>query len=377
MFSFTINHKENQTNARTGTITTANGSFQTPTLVPVATQAAIKALTPQQLQELNYEVTLANTYHLYLRPGHKIVQNQGGLAKFMGWNKPTFTDSGGFQVFSLQGGLVKVDDQGVTFKSYIDQSTHRFTPELSMQIQHQLGADIIFTFDDVIRYDATRERTVQAMNRTHEWTKRFIQEYEKLGSTQTIFGIVQGGRFDDLRIESAKFIASLNFPGFGIGGIFGDPKKESQKTVKKVLDHLPYEKPKHMLGIGSVDDIFYYTQLGADTFDCVLPTRLAREGYVFIGPNSGGTKENKFRYRVIKEIYKNDPDPIDKSCECYTCKTFSRSYIRHLYKANELLFYQLTTIHNLHFFAQLLKQIRESINTDTSLELKTQWLKNQ
>jgi queuine tRNA-ribosyltransferase len=373
MFNFTITHKEETTKARTGIIKTANGELKTPAFIPVGTQAAIKALSSLQIKEIGFEALLANTYHLHLRPGSKTVQKLGGLHKFMSFQGPIFTDSGGFQVFSLNNGLCTVDDEGVDFKSYIDSSKHRFTPEISMQIQHELGADIIFTFDECIHFDTNKEKTKAAMHRTHEWAKRSIAEWEKLSSKSALYGIVQGGQFEDLRKESAAFIKELDFPGFGIGGIFGDPKKESQHIVAHTLEYLPYEKPKHMLGIGSVDDLFYYVELGADTFDCVLPTRLARHGYVFIRPKRGGNIENRFRFHLNSK-FKEDTQPLDPSCECQVCKTYTRAYIYHLYKAEELLFYSLVTYHNLFFFQRLMQEMREAIENNTFLEMKRKWL---
>ncbi|MAG72955.1 tRNA guanosine(34) transglycosylase Tgt [archaeon] len=374
MFSFTITHKDEHSLARTGTVGTKNGSLQTPAFIPVATQASIKSLSSLQLQDIGYEATLCNTYHLYLRPGADIVEKLGDLHKFMSFPGVMFTDSGGFQVFSLNSGLVKVDDEGVDFKSYVDQSSHRFTPEISMQIQHKLGADIIFTFDECIHYDADLETTKKAMARTHAWATRCVKEHQRLGGEQALYGIVQGGRFEELRKQSCEFIQSLDFPGYGIGGIFGDPKKESQETVKQTMQWLEYEKPKHMLGIGSVDDVFEYVAMGADTFDCVLPTRLARFGYVFIRPESGGTKDNKFRFSIGRKEYREDSSPLDPACDCFVCKRYTKAYINHLLRTKELLYHQLVTYHNLWFFRRLLSEIREAITEDRFMEMKKEWL---
>ncbi len=375
MFSFTIHHQDGQ--ARTGVISTPHGQIRTPAFIPVATQATVKALTPAQLNEIGFGAVLGNTYHLYLRPGPDIVQKMDGLQKFMGWNKPTFTDSGGFQVFSLNGKLCQVDEEGVNFRSYVDQSSHRFTPEKSMQIQHKLGADIIFAFDECLDINTDYETTKKSLARTHAWAVRSLKEHTKLNKNkkQALFGIVQGGRFTDLREESAKFISSLNFPGYGIGSIFGDPKEESLKLVKHTLKFLPYNKPKHLLGIGAVEDLFIYVGLGLDTFDCVLPTRLARVGYIYVLPKSGGRLKNKFRYRITNEKYKEDKKPLDPQCKCYVCKNFSRAYIRHLFKAEELLFYTLTSYHNLAFFYNLMEEIGTAINQNKFKQLKKQWLR--
>ncbi len=408
MFHFQIKHKDQHSQARTGIISTSHGKINTPAFVPVATKATVKALTPQQLEELGFEVALCNTYHLYLRPGADIVKKMGGLQKFMGWNKPLFTDSGGFQVFSLKNGLCEVNDDCVTFKSHIDASKHIFTPEKSMQIQRKLGADLIFAFDECLSIDADYETTKKSMERTHRWAERSLKEFKKLNKEdfeqphetidvkskpksskivlnsfskqskdkkQALYGIVQGGRFLDLREKSAKFISSLRFDAIGIGSTFGDPKEESRKIVEHTLKFIPIEKTKHLLGIGAVEDIFTYVEQGIDTFDCVLPTRLARVGYIFIRPESGGKLENKFRYRVTTFKFKSDKKPLDSHCGCYVCKNFSRAYLHHLFKAEELLSYTLATYHNLYFFNRMMREIREAIERDRFRELKRKWVK--
>ena len=373
---FTISHHDKHTKARTGTISTPHGQIRTPAFIPVATQAAIKGLSPAQMHEIGFDALLCNTYHLYLRPGEKIVKKIGGLHSFMNWNKPIFTDSGGFQVFSLNEGMCQVNDDCVEFKSHIDQSKHIFTPEKSMQIQHYLGADLIFSFDECLDINADYETTKKSLARTHAWELRSLKAFKKLNKDkkQALYGIVQGGRFKDLREESAKFVASLPFDAVAIGSIFGDPKEESQKLVAHALKFLPEGKAKHLLGIGGVDDLFAYVEMGLDTFDCVLPTRLARVGYIFIRPESGGRVKNKFRYRVLNEKFKEDKSPLDKHCKCYVCKNFSRAYIRHLFKAEELLAYTLATYHNLWFFQNLMKEMRESIEKDGFKELKKKWM---
>jgi len=377
MFNFKIKHQDKKSLARTGIITTPHGQIHTPAFIPVATQATVKSLTPQQINEIGFDAILSNTYHLYLRPGPDTVKKLGGLQKFMAWNKPVFTDSGGFQVMSLNKGLCTINDDCVEFKSHIDASKHIFTPEKSMQIQRKLGADIIFAFDQCLAITADEETTTKSLARTHSWEERSLKEFTKLNKnkSQALYGIVQGGRFKKLREESAKFVASLPFDGIGIGSIFGDPKEESRTLVAHAIKFLPENKPKHLLGIGAVEDLFTYVELGLDTFDCVLPTRLARVGYVFIGPESGGKLKNKYRYRVANEKFKDDIKPLDSHCECYVCKNFSRAYIRHLYKAEELLFYTLMTYHNLYFFHRLMKEIRTSIENDEFLKLKKKWMK--
>jgi queuine tRNA-ribosyltransferase len=374
MFSFEIKKKLGQ--ARTGIIKTAHGEIKTPAFIPVATKATVKALTPTQLNEIGFDAILSNTYHLYLQPGAETIEKLGGLQKISGWHKPMFTDSGGFQVFSLNDGLCKVDDNKVTFKSHIDSSKHEFTPEKSMQIQRKLGADLIFAFDQCLDINADYETTKESLARTHAWEERSLTEFKKLNvdQKQALYGIVQGGRFKDLREESAKFIAALDFDALSIGSIFGDPKEESFALVEHAMKFLPEEKTKHLLGIGAVEDIFNYVSLGLDTFDCVLPTRLARQGIVFFRPESGGTEANKFRYQITKTIFKEDIQPIDNNCECYVCKNFSRGYIHHLFKAKELLGYTLVTYHNLYFFKKLMDEIRDSIEDGTFAELKGKWL---
>lgn len=358
-------------------ISTPHGQIRTPAFVPVATQAAIKGLSPAQMHEIGFDALLCNTYHLYLRPGEKTVRKLGGLHSFMNWNRPIFTDSGGFQVFSLNDGMCKVNDDCVEFKSHIDQSKHLFTPEKSMQIQRHLGADLIFSFDECLDINADYETTKKSLARTHAWELRSLKAFQKLNKDkrQALYGIVQGGRFKDLREESAQFVASLPFDGMAIGSIFGDPKEESQKLVAHALQFLPERKAKHLLGIGGVDDLFAYVAMGIDTFDCVLPTRLARVGYIFIRAESGGRANNKFRYRILNIDFKNDKKPLDKHCGCYVCKHFSRAYIRHLFKAEELLAYTLATYHNLWFFANLMREIQESIMKNKFKELKKRWMR--
>lgn len=374
---FTITHQDKKSNARTGILKTPHGVIHTPAFIPVATQAAIKGLSPAQMQEIGFDALLCNTYHLYLRPREKIVKKIGGLHPFMGWNKPIFTDSGGFQVFSLNESMCKVNDDCVEFKSHIDQSKHIFTPEKSMQIQRDLGADLIFAFDQCLDIKADYDTTKKSLARTHAWELRSLKAFQKLNKDkkQALYGIVQGGRFKELREESAKFVASLPFDAIGIGSIFGDPKEESQKLVAHSLKFLPGEKAKHLLGIGGVDDLFAYVPMGIDTFDCVLPTRLGRVGYIFIRPESGGKVKNKFRYRVLNENFKEDKSPLDKNCKCYVCQNFSRAYIRHLFKAEELLAYTLATYHNLYFFQNLMAEMRESIEKDEFGRMKKRWMK--
>ena len=376
MFKFQILHKDKGSNARTGVIETTHGNIKTPAFIPVATKATVKSLTPAQINEIGFDAILANTYHLYLQPGAEIIEKLGGLQKVSAWHKPMFTDSVGFQVMSLNGKMCKVDEEGVDFRSCIDDSKHRFNPEKSMQIQRMLGADLIFAFDQCLDINADYEITKESLARTHAWEERSLIEFKKLNvdKKQALYGIVQGGRFKDLREESAKFISSLDFDALAIGSIFGDPKEESLELVKAALKFMPEEKTKHLLGIGAVEDIFNYVELGMDTFDCVLPTRLARQGIVFFRPESGGSEENKFRYQITNAKFKESLNSLDKNCDCYVCKEFSQGYIHHLFKSKELLAYTLLTFHNLYFFKKMMDEIRESIESGSFVELKKRWL---
>jgi queuine tRNA-ribosyltransferase len=376
MFKFTILSKNGE--ARTGIIETSHGKIRTPAFIPVATKATVKSLTPKQIEEIGFDAILSNTYHLYLQPGADTIERLGGLQKVSGWHKPMFTDSGGFQVFSLNGKLCKVDDEGVDFRSCIDESKHRFNPEKSMQVQRKLGADLIFAFDQCLDIGADYETTKTSLARTHQWEERSLAEFKKFNvdKKQALYGIVQGGRFKDLREESARFISSLDFDALAIGSIFGDPKEESIALVESALKHMPEDKAKHLLGIGAVEDIFNYVELGMDTFDCVLPTRLARQGFVFIRPESGGNEENKFRYQIARSKFKESLDSLDQNCDCYVCKNFSQGYLHHLYKAKEILFNTLVTYHNLYFFKRMMDEIRASIEEGMFNELKKKWLQN-
>ena len=370
MFSFTITHRDGS--ARTGIISTPHGDIKTPAFIPVATKGTVKSLLPEQVLSLGFDAILANTLHLHLQPGEAIVEKMGGLHSFSGWKKPLFTDSGGFQVFSL-GEKRLVDDDGVTFT--VNGSPQRLTPESSIQIQKRLGADLIFAFDECLEKNADEATTKVSLARSHAWAVRSLAEFKKLNSdgTQALYGIVQGGRFPALRAESARFISALDFDALAIGSIFGNPKTESLALVQPVMKILPEEKAKHLLGIGAVDDIFTYVELGLDTFDCVLPTRLARMGYAFIRSESGGTSENKFRLKMTAG-FRDDGAPLDMHCACSVCRNFSRSYLWHLHKAQELSFYTLMTLHNLFFFSTLLREIREAIERREFAELKEVWV---
>jgi len=328
---------------------TPHGDIPTPVFAPVGTQATVKTLTPDELRELEVRLILANTYHLHLRPGAEVVARLGGLHQFMGWSGPILTDSGGFQVFSLEG-LRKVTDEGATFRSHIDGSEHFLSPEKSIQIQELLGADIIMALDecpDPLNYEYNQA----ALARTHRWAERCLKAQTR--TDQALFAIVQGGVFPDLRSASARFLTSFDFPGYAIGGLsVGESKQQTWATVDCTVPLLPDEKPRYLMGVGSPEDLFEGVARGVDIFDCALPTRLARNGALF-------TAEGRINLR--KAEFKYDPAPIEQSCTCYTCRNFSRAYLQHLFKAGEILGLRLNTIHNLHFLLDTMRRIRSAI----------------
>lgn len=350
-FHFELQAEDGQ--ARAGVFHTPHGPIPTPIFAPVGTQATVKAMTPAQLSELGCSLVLANTYHLFLRPGEDLVAEMGGLHEFMQWHGPMLTDSGGFQVFSL-GPLRKIDEDGVTFKSYIDGSMHRLTPESSIAVQEKLGADIIMAFDECADpFDkAYNER---AMARTHRWLERCIKAKQR--PDQALFGIVQGGIFADLREESAKYVSSFDLPGFAIGGLsVGESKEDMNKMMEVVTPILPKDKPRYLMGVGSPEDLVNGIWRGIDFFDCVLPTRLARHGaaMTFNG-----------RLNMVNQKYTHDPKPIVEGCTCYTCQHFSRAYIRHLLQNKEMLAATLLSIHNIHTLEEVVRQARAAIFAGT------------
>jgi queuine tRNA-ribosyltransferase len=346
---FTFELQACQGRARAGVFHTPHGDLLTPVFAPVGTQATVKAVTPAQLDELGASLVLANTYHLYLRPGEKLISELGGLHDFMNWPGPMLTDSGGFQVFSLAENR-KIDNDGVTFKSHIDGSLHRLTPEKSIAIQECLGADIIMAFDECAPpYE--RDYNERALARTHDWAQRCVQA--KSRADQALFGIVQGGVFADLRQRSAETIASLGFPGHAIGGLSVGETKEEMHAVLEVVDAiLPLEKPRYLMGVGAPVDLVNAVGRGVDIFDCVLPTRLARH-------NAAMTRSE--RLNLVNAVYAKDPRPIEETCMCYTCQHFSRAYLRHLIIAREMLSATLLSIHNLHTLIQLAREMRQAI----------------
>lgn len=429
---FKIEKKLEHSLGRAGVLTTAHGVIHTPAFVPVGTKATVKSLNMEQVRDAGAEVVLANTYHLYLQPGDEIVRGAGGLGKFMNWHGPTMTDSGGFQVFSLGAAygkdiskivkitdpslmiperfddtdaprLAKIGQDGVSFKSHLDGSIHYITPEKSIQIQHNLGADIIFAFDECTSPAEDLRYQEEALERTHRWAKRCLDEHQKLnsstsnfssllpsestpgvpreekiesisvGSASALFGIVQGGRDEGLRKKSAKFMAELDlvrtdgsrggFDGFGIGGSFA--KEDMSTAVKWVNEILPEEKPRHLLGIGEPEDLFMGVENGVDLFDCVAPTRLGRNGTIY-------TKNGKII--IMNKQFRNDFNPVEADCECYTCKNYTRAYVAHLFHGKEMLAGTLASMHNLHFIVNLVKNIRQSILDDKFFEFKKTFL---
>ena len=362
MFEFQITAKNNR--ARTGIFTTPHGDLLTPVFAPVGTQATVKTLTPEHLKDINATLVLGNTYHLYLRPGDELVRDMGGLHNFMGWHRPLLTDSGGFQVFSLAQ-TRKIDDDGVTFKSHIDGTMHRFTPEKSIAIQENLGADIIMAFDECSDPN-NHKYTKLAMDRTHRWAERCLKA--KTRDDQALFGIIQGGVQADLRAESAKFIASLDTPGIAIGGLsVGETKDEMHAMLDVMYPLLPENKPRYLMGVGTPEDLINGVLRGIDIFDCVLPTRLARHHSAFV---------QEGRLNLMNASFARNEHPIDETCDCYTCQTFTRGYIRHLIVAKELLAGTLISIHNLRALIRLMESIRSYI-ADGSFESRAPELLKQ
>jgi tRNA-guanine transglycosylase len=422
---FKLKYQSPSSRARLGQLHTAHGIIQTPAFVPVGTQATVKALTPDDLSTIGAQCLLANTYHLYLRPGADLIAEQGGLHKFMGWDGPIFTDSGGFQVFSLGiamehevGKIVdlfaddsreevalnqkikqqteklknretnklldirsfcKVDDEGSTFMSHLDGTLHRWTAEKSIQIQKLLGADIVLALDECTSPLHDYAYTRKSMERSHDWEKRSLSEFRGdaghrvSAANQLLYGIIQGGPFEDLRQQSAGFVAGNNFDGIAIGGALVS-KRKMVEILNWIIPELPENKPRHLLGIGEIDDLFAGVQAGMDTFDCAHPSRIARRGNLYISPANGGSQGNKWRINIASSKYIRDSQPIDPGCDCYTCDRFTRSYIRYLFWARELTYYRLSTIHNLRFIFRLMDQIKIAIGDERLGELTKIWL---
>jgi queuine tRNA-ribosyltransferase len=397
-FSFERNKEIPGAHGRSGLITTPHGEIKTPAFIPVGTKATVKSALPDSIAELGAQAVLANAYHLYLQPGPETLDAAGGLGKFMNWRKPTFTDSGGFQVMSLGVGFKKVidmngdslnsddliaekrerlahvDDDGVTFKSHLDGSMHRFSPEVSMQVQHQIGADIIFAFDELTTLHNTRKYQEESLERTRLWALRCLDEHQRLTKErahrpyQALFGVLQGAQYEDLRRKAAKDLGAMessgiSFDGFGIGGALD--KSKLGTIVGWVSSELPEDKPRHLLGIGEPADLFAGVENGADTFDCVAPTREARTSAVY-SPTG--------RFNVSGGSYRKDFNPIDSECSCYTCKNYTRAYLNHLFRAKEILGPTLATIHNVHFIVNLVERMRVAIEAGEFFEYKKEFL---
>ena len=393
-FYFEVRQRLHGTLARSGIIHTPHGDIKTPAFVVVGTKASVKSMTPEQVRGTGAQAMLANAYHLYLQPGPELIEQAGGLAKFTHWNGPTFTDSGGFQVLSLGSGFKKtlsmevegvsaddviaprkerqawVDDDGVNFKSYLDGSMHRFTPEHSIQIQHGIGADMCFAFDELTSLMDTREYQEESMRvRTQPWAERSLKEMQRLRKLhperpyQAVFGVLQGANYEDLRRETAQWMAEREFDGYGIGGAI--EKQRLGDIVQWCNEILPEDRPKHMLGISEPDDMFAAVEHGIDTFDCVSPTRVGRNGAFY-------TQEGRKNIRGAK--YQRDFTPLVEGCLCYTCQNFTRAYVQHLFRAKELLANTLMSIHNEYFIVGLVDQMRASIEGGTFYEFRDSWL---
>jgi len=399
---FQVQKKSKDSLARVGILRTSHGDIETPAFVTVGTKATIKAMTPEQLESTGSQVALANTYHLYLQPGDHLIKKAGGLNKFMNWQGPTMTDSGGFQVFSLGAAFgkeiskmvkgdepmllnefaestsngrvisehfkpAKIEEDGVEFRSHIDGSRHYFTPTRSIEIQHNIGADMIFAFDECTSPTESKHYQQRALNRTHRWAKECLDFHKSTpnAETQALFGVIQGGRFEDLRKDSAEYFANMDFDGYGIGGSFA--KEDMSKAVAWVNQILPEEKPRHLLGIGEPEDLFMAVEQGCDLFDCVAPTRIARTGSVY-------TKNGKIN--LMNKKFVEDLSPIEDECDCYTCKNYTKAYLAHLFRAKEMLGSTLASIHNTYFIVNLVKGMRESLIDDSFEEYKEDFLKS-
>ena len=363
-FSFEVLKTCKQTGARLGIVHTPHGDIHTPVYMPVGTVATVKAMTPRELEELGAEIILSNTYHLHLRPGEELIREAGGLHRFMSWNHPILTDSGGFQVFSLAG-IRKIKEEGVTFQSHLDGSRRFISPEVSMDIQHALGADIIMAFDVCSAYPCDHDTARAAMERTHRWAARCQAHHTD--DTQALFGIVQGAFYKDLRIESAKTLADMDFFGYGIGGLsVGEPKPIMYEMLEEISPYMPAAKPRYLMGVGSPDCLIEGVLRGVDMFDCVLATRIARNGTVFTG---------KGRVVIKNAQYAHDFGPLDDECDCYCCRNFSRAYLRHLFKAGEITGARLASIHNLRFLARLMENVRAAIAEDRLMDFRNDFFR--
>lgn len=356
---FKVLHKEKETAARLGKISTPHGLIDTPIFMPVGTQATVKSMTPEELKEIGSQIILSNTYHLYLRPGSKLIAEVGGLHKFMHWDRPILTDSGGFQVFSLAD-LNEITEEGVYFRSHIDGSKHFISPEISMEVQMDLGSDIVMAFDECPPYPAEYDYLARSLERTIRWAKRCKKVMTN--EDQALFGIIQGGIFENLRRESVEAMVEIGFPGYAIGGLsVGEKNEQMYEVLEFTVPLMPEAKPRYLMGVGTPEDLLEGVMRGVDMFDCVMPTRIARHGAVF---TSSG------RITVRNAEYERDFTPLDHDCDCYVCQNYSRGYIRHLLNRKEILGVRLTTYHNLYFLLNLMEKIRNSIVEDRFMEFR-------
>jgi len=362
MLRFTTIARSIETSARAGVIETLHGNIETPIFMPVGTLATVKSLTTDDLEACGVQILLGNTYHLYLRPGCDVIEKFSGLHQFMNWNHPILTDSGGFQVFSLAK-LSKISEQGYSFQSHIDGSKHMLTPEKAVEIQTCLDSDILMCLDQCIAYPATKNEAENALELTTRWAQRCKQAWMKTHQNNSLFGIIQGGMFPELRKKSAENLIPLDLPGYAIGGLsVGEPKNLMLEIAEETLPFLPYEKPRYIMGVGTPEDLVEMVSLGADMFDCVMPTRNARNGQLFTSRGTVNISNAKFR---------TETKPADPDCECYTCRNYSLAYLRHLYMNRELLAYHLNTIHNIHYYIHLVQEMRQAITQNKFPEFKT------
>ena len=391
-FKFTIHHHSKTTKARTGSLLTPHGIVETPAFIFCATKAAIKAVTPNDMQAGGTQFILANTYHLMIQPGADIIAKFGGLHKFMGWNGPMLTDSGGFQIFSLGHGsiadeikgkcnnnrpktLLKITEEGALFRSYLNGKVHLLTAESAMEIQRNLGADLVLVFDECTPFHVDKSYTQKSMQRSHRWAIRSLNEFERNNQgNQALYGIIQGGIYEDLRLESCAFVNEQPFFGQAIGGSLGADKNQMYDVVGFTKSKLNSNKPTHLLGIGDIDDIFSGVAQGIDTFDCVHPTRIARHGGALVRPQNTLKDTDKHHINLFNSTFKLDNNPIEPDCDCLTCKTYSKGYLHHLLKARELLAYQLISIHNVAFMNRLMLSIRQAIENDCLDIEKKNWI---
>lgn len=362
-------HTDPDSKARAGRLQTDHGEIVTPVFMPVGTAGAVKSLSPEDLKTSQAQIILGNTYHLYLRPGTRIVSQAGGLQKFIGWDRPMLTDSGGYQVFSLND-LNKIEDDRVIFRSHLDGSQHVLSPQISMQIQRDLGADICMAFDECTSYPATESEVIKSLDRTHRWEAASFEAFragvDPYGHKQHLFGIVQGSTFPQFRKQSAQAITSLGFDGFAIGGLsVGEPKSAMFEMTDLVTEFLPTTQPRYLMGVGKPEDLVEAVSLGVDMFDCVLPTRNARHGILFTWDGPLHVKAGRF---------KADFSPVTESCTCYTCRNFSRAYLRHLFNVNEILVLRLASLHNIHFYQELMSAMRQAILMDRFVSWKNDFM---